>query len=341
MKPIKAMTTSARRPHTAKQAGLTLLELLVAMTLGLLIVLAAAAALLVSRQGFFAVDAASQLRDNARYAQSIVQRVGVQAGFKNINMLVPPPPEDPANPFEPSVFGINNAKRSTSTAWDAGSTWGTSDAGKNSDILVLRAHVSTTTGEVGSPSDGSMIDCLGEAPPVTSELDGGFFNILHVQASSAGEPALMCTRAAAGGGFEAQPLVQGVESFQVLYGVDNVVPNTAPTGATDSVPDRYLRADQLTVTGNDAATYANWRRVRSLRIGMVLRSQPGSAVDTASQTFYPLGTSRSSASGAIGSAFAHATNDPGTVFTPPVDRRLRQVVTFTVHLRNFQDLEPR
>ena len=340
MKPIKAMTTSARRPHTAKQAGLTLLELLVAMTLGLLIVLAAAAALLVSRQGFFAVDAASQLRDNARYAQSIVQRVGVQAGFKNINMLVPPPPEDPANPFEPSVFGINNAKRSTSTAWDAGSTWGTSDAGKNSDILVLRAHVSTTTGEVGSPSDGSMIDCLGEAPPVTSELDGGFFNILHVQASSAGEPALMCTRAAAGGGFEAQPLVQGVESFQVLYGVDNVVPNTAPTGATDSVPDRYLRADQLTVTGNDAATYANWRRVRSLRIGMVLRSQPGSAVDTASQTFYPLGTSRSSASGAIGSAFAHATNDPGTVFTPLVDRRLRQVVTFTVHLRNFQDLEP-
>ena len=340
MKPIKAMTTSARRPHTAKQAGLTLLELLVAMTLGLLIVLAAAAALLVSRQRFFAIDAASQLRDNARYAQSIVQRVGVQAGFKNINMLVPPPPEDPANPFEPSVFGINNAKRSTSTAWDAGSTWGTSDAGKNSDILVLRAHVSTTTGEVGSPSDGSMIDCLGEAPPVTSELDGGFFNILHVQASSAGEPALMCTRAAAGGGFEAQPLVQGVESFQVLYGVDNVVPNTAPTGATDSVPDRYLRADQLTVTGNDAATYANWRRVRSLRIGMVLRSQPGSAVDTASQTFYPLGTSRSSASGAIGSAFAHATNDPGTVFTPPVDRRLRQVVTFTVHLRNFQDLEP-
>ena len=340
MKPIKAMTTSARRPHTAKQAGLTLLELLVAMTLGLLIVLAAAAALLVSRQGFFAVDAASQLRDNARYAQSIVQRVGVQAGFKNINMLVPPPPEDPANPFEPSVFGINNAKRSTSTAWDAGSTWGTSDAGKNSDILVLRAHVSTVTGELGSPSDGTIIDCLGEAPPVTSELDGGFFNILHVQASSAGEPALMCTRAAAGGGFEAQPLVQGVESFQVLYGVDNVVPNTAPTGATDSVPDRYLRADQLTVTGNDAATYANWRRVRSLRIGMVLRSQPGSAVDTASQTFYPLGTSRSSASGAIGSAFAHATNDPGTVFTPPVDRRLRQVVTFTVHLRNFQDLEP-
>lgn len=337
---MNPMTHPARRSLSATQSGLTLIELLVAMTLGLLIVLAAAAALLVSRQGFFAVDAASQLRDNARYAQSIVQRVGVQAGFKNIDMLVPPPPEDSANPFEPSVFGINNAKRSTSTTWDGGTTWGTNDAGKNSDILVLRAHVSTRTGAAGSLSDGTMIDCLGEAPPVTSDVDSGFFNIFHIQASSDGEPALMCTREAAGGGFEAQPLVQGVESFQVLYGVDNVVPNTAPTGITDSVPDRYLRADQLTVSGNVPATYANWRRVRSLRIGMVLRSQPGSAVDTASQTFYPLGTSKSSASGTIGSAFAHAANDPGTVFTPAVDRRLRQVVTFTVHLRNSQDLEP-
>ena len=332
------MTTSVRRrPLSTAQAGLTLIELLVAMTLGLLIVLAASAALLVSRQGFFAVDAASQLRDNARYAQNIVQRVGVQAGFKNVFFagaasLNPNP--------EPHVFGINNAKRAESQGWDESSAWGTNDAGKNSDILVLRAQTSSAS-PLSPPSDNTIIDCLGVAPTaLPTDADDRFISILHVQASSDGEPSLMCTREASGGGFEAQPLVQGVESFQVLYGVDNVVPNTAPTGTTDSVPERYLRANQLTVTGNDVATYANWRRVRSLRIGMVLRSQPGSAVDTASQTFYPLGTSKSSASGDVGSAFAHATNDPGSEFTPEVDRRLRQVVTFTVHLRNFQDLEP-
>ena len=99
---MNSMTTSVRRrPLSTAQAGLTLIELLVAMTLGLLIVLAASAALLVSRQGFFAVDAASQLRDNARYAQNIVQRVGVQAGFKNVDMLVPLPPEDPTDPYKP------------------------------------------------------------------------------------------------------------------------------------------------------------------------------------------------------------------------------------------------
>ena len=336
------MTTTSMRPRRRPliQGGLTLVELLVAMTLGLLIVLAASSALLVSRQGFFAVDAASQLRDNARYAQDIVQRVGVQAGFKNIFLMRGSNAASGLDPNPaPHVFGINNAKRAAGAAWDAGSNWGASEAGKNSDILVLRAQTSTAS-EMSAASDGTIIDCLGVAPTaVPTDQNDRFINILHVQASSDGEPALMCTREASGGGFDTQPLVQGVENFQVLYGVDNVVPGTAPTGTTDSVPERYLRANQLTVAGNDVATYANWRRVRSLRIGMVLRSKPGSAVDTASQTFYPLGTSVGSSGGAIGSAFADATNDPGSVFTHAVDRRLRQVVTFTVHLRNFQNLE--
>ena len=335
---MSAMTPFNQTSSQAKkQTGLTLIELLVAMTIGLLIVLAAAAALLVSRQGFFAVDAASQLRDNARYAQDIIQRLGVQAGFKNVFFLI-----GTGSTLEPPhVYGINNAKRtSNSQAWDESNSWGSGDVGKNSDILVLRAQTSTAS-PISTASDGSMIDCLGVAPTaVPTSQDDRFISILHVQPSSSGEPALMCSREASSGGFETQPLVEGVENFQVLYGVDNVTPGTAPSGSTDSVPDRYLRADQLTVAGNTTETYNNWRRVRSIRVGLVLRSQPGSAVETASQTFYPLGTSKSSGSGAIGSAFANATNDPGTIFTPTVDGRIRTAVTFTVHLRNFQNLEP-
>lgn len=331
------MKTAKCVRRSMTQRGLTLIELLVAMTLGLMIVLAAAAALLVSRQGFFAVDAASQLRDNARYAQDIVQRIGVQAGFKNVFFLKG---SGSANE-PPHVYGINNAKRSSNNqAWDESSSWGASDAGKNSDILVLRAQTSTAA-DSSTAADGTMIDCLGVAPTaIPTSQDDRFVSILHVGASGSGEPALMCSRSNTGDApYDTQPLVQGVETFQVLYGVDNVTPGAAPTGSTDSVPERYLRADQLTVSGNTAATYANWRRVRSLRIGMVMRSQPGSAVDTASETFYPLGTSKSSAGGTIGSAFASSANDPGTVFSPTSDKRIRQVVTFTVHLRNYQNLE--
>lgn len=332
---------TARVP-LARQRGMTLVELMVAMVLGLIITLAAVAALLVSRQGFFTVDAASQLRDNARFAQDMVQRIGVQAGFRNVFFMkgggVSSAGLD-ANP-EPDVFGLNNKKRSPGKPWDGGSSWGSGDLGKNSDILVLRTQVSTAN-ESATESDGTMINCLGVAPAaVPTHRDDRFISILHVQAGSDGEPALMCTYEASSGGFASQPLVQGVENFQVLYGVDGVVPGAAgPSLAADSVPERYLRADQLTVAGDEVASYANWRRVRSLRIGMVLRSLPGSAIDTDAQTFYPLGASRASAAtSSPGGAFS-SSSDKQTEFKSPADGRLRQAVTFTVHLRNFQDLE--
>ena len=66
------------------QLGLTLIELLVALVISSVIAIAAIAALVVSRQGFTTVDAASQLRDNARFATDMLQRFGVQAGFRDI-----------------------------------------------------------------------------------------------------------------------------------------------------------------------------------------------------------------------------------------------------------------
>ena len=79
------------------------------------------------------------------------------------------------------------------------------------------------------------------------------------------------------------------------------------------------------------------RRVRSLRIGMILRGASHSAEENAGQRLFPFGTAKASSSGDPGSAMA-SSNDPGTVFDPPADGRLRQGVTFTVHLRNDQGL---
>ncbi|MEG2976211.1 MAG: PilW family protein [Comamonas sp.] len=331
-----------RRQHKL-QHGLTLIELLVAMVLGLLIALAAAAALVVARQGFSNVDAASQLRDNGRFAQDVLQRVGVQVGFKSLQYAATTRPSNTdgvlANP-PPHVFGLNNASRTSGDTWDDGSARTSGSVGYGSDILVLRYQTSMSTKDATAP-DGTVIDCMGIAPTaIPTARDDRLISILHVAVGVDGEPALMCSRSATGAApYDTQPLVSGVENFQVLYGVDGVAPGntTTPiTTAADSVPERYLRADQLTVDGNDTATYANWQRVRSLRIGLVLRGPPGSALDRSSQTFYPLGSAKGSASGTTGSAFS-STNDPNTVFTPAIDGRLRQTVTFTVHLRNFQE----
>ena len=124
--------------------------------------------------------------------------------------------------------------------------------------------------------------------------------------------------------------MRGVENFQVLYGVDG------STAAEPNRADRFLRADQITVAGNALATNNAWRRVRSIRIGMVIRGPAGSSQDMNAQTFFPFGPAVSSTGGAVGSAFV-STNDPGTSFAPTPDGRLRQAVTFTIHLRNFQD----
>ncbi|MFT4243809.1 MAG: PilW family protein [Acidovorax sp.] len=332
-----------RRPAVTRQAGLTLIELLVATAISMLIVLAAATALLISRQGFSNVDAASQLRDRARFAEDILQRLGVQAGHRDIQFVASntPPSTSGLDAVEPNVFGFNNRARSNSHGWSEANTAArtTGSLGYGSDILVLRfqpTRYSTTE----TKTDQGMIDCSGVAPQTpTTDYAERYASVLHVAQSSDGEPALMCTRWAttAGGSADTQPLIHGVENFQVLYGVDGIGPsNSAIPAATsaDSVPERYLRADQLTVS-DAATTTANWQRVRSIRIGMVLRGPLGSAVDKTQQTYYPFGTAKASTTGAAGSMFASA-DDPGTVFQPTADGRLRQVVTFTIHLRNPQ-----
>lgn len=362
-----APTSYQRRPCKPGQSGLTLIELLVAMALGMLIALAAAAALAVARQGFSNVDAASQLRDNGRFVQDLLQRLGAQAGFKSLQYAAT---SKPVNTFgvnsspEPNVYGLNNASRTDANAWNAGTTRTSGTVGYGSDILVLRYQNSsatmgkgnadvdaaaaaaaaaesagTTSTVQGDEGDQTMIDCSGQASTIfPDDRDQRLLSILHVGAGSDGEPSLMCTYIKADGSTASSPLVKGVENFQVLYGVDGIAPgNTAALNPStaDSIPERYLRADQLTIANNTAATYANWQRVRSMRIGMVLRGPLGSAVDTSSQTFYPLGLAKGAANGTAGSAFA-STNDPGTTHTPTADSRLRQVVTFTIHLRNSQ-----
>ena len=311
-----------------------------ALVISTVIAIAALSALTVSQRGFSTVDAASQLRDNSRFAIDLLQRIGVQSGYRDLNYAAAERALNvvgvDANPF-PNVFGVDNA---TPSASDPANTFipRTVGVGFGSDILQMR-YQTTETFPGSGVSDRTTIDCAGVTDnTISTERDNRMTNIIHVGLSQ-GEPSLMCTTVNAALVIgTAQPIVRGVENFQVVYGVDGVVPSTAPVPlTTDGIADRYLRADQLTVPGNPIATNQNWRRVRSIRIGMVMRGSLGTTQGAVAQTYYPLGQGKDSASGTKGSAFALAA-DVGTEFTPPTDSRLRQVVTFTIHLRNAQEL---
>lgn len=320
-----------------QQRGLTLVELMVATVISLIVVLAATSALLLSRQGFTQVDAASQLRDNARYAEEMIQRLAVQAGYRDLIYAATSRPPSTAGMSDewPEIYGFNNrARSSTHKSYEANSTARSSSSeGYGSDILVLRFQ-STASAVHGEKTDTGIIDCAGVAlKDKMIDRYERYSSVLHIGNSNDGEPALMCTRWANAQDIDSasvEPLISGVENFQVLYGVDKkgITPPGSATEVPDSVAEQYLRADQLTVS-DAAQTLANWKSVRSLRIGMVLRAAPGTAVAATNQTLYPFG------SGQAINMFA-SSSDPGTIFTPPNDGRLRQVVTFTVHLRNPQ-----
>lgn len=329
------MNRATQRPRAR---GLTLIELLVALALTSIIVAAASAALLLARRGYASVDAASQLQDNARFAADVVLRTATQGGYLDVGFALQTQSADfklaASSPSVAYVQGYDNALKPTGAVGVNGSRAGgcTRSAGSacanGSDVLVVRAQASARVAGA-TDTDKALINCMGNAidaaPTTRNDL---MVSVFYVDVGSDNEPSLMCsvgTTLAMRPG--TQPVVQGVESFQVLYGVDGVTPHAAPTMASDGVAERYLRADQLVVPGDEAATLTNWQRVRALRIGMVLRGPVGSLQDRSLATvLYPLGMT-------LGSP-----DDTGSIFTAPDDGRLRQTLTFTLHLRNAQPL---
>lgn len=327
-------------------SGFTLVELMVALALTLLLVVVAAASLQVARRGQSGVDATSQLQDNARFAADMVQKIAGQVGYLDADNAV----ETDAGEFTtaaagsapPFVEGYDdaivstgasgavaalgvNGSRSTGCAAAAGSA-----CSNGSDILVLRSQANARW-PGSSKTDGTMLDCMGDSIDVVpADRTQTSVSVLHLRVGSDGEPALMCSVGTTKDAVTTlagtpQPIVQGVENFQVLYGVDGVLPNIRPSGPGDAVAERYLRASQMVVPSDAEGTRLNWQRVRALRIGMVLRGPPDSAQDRSARiTFFPLGEAMS------------ATEDAGSRFVPSPDGRLRQTLTFTVYLHNRQ-----
>jgi type IV pilus assembly protein PilW len=353
-----------------KQAGFTMVELLVALGLSSLIALAAIAALVVSRQGFSSVDATSQLRDNARFTTDTLRRLIVQAGhldpqFASQTRVGEFPTAGAAAVLTPYVTGVDNAlvitgnlpdittayrPRPTATVAQRKCTSGTDTGCANgSDVLILR-YQTAAQNPGGTVSDGSIIDCTGGADSsVPTTKTDAVVSIFHVAVGANGkEPSLYCSYFSASTlTWVSSPVIQGVESFQVLYGIDGFTTavNTTFTGPQDTVPDKYVRASDLVVgTADSANTYSNWRRVRSLRIGLILRGSPNSNALRGGSIakICPLGVNPDAATTCIDESGSESPS-MGAEFPRkdaaviPDDGRLRQSVTFTVFLRNVQN----
>jgi type IV pilus assembly protein PilW len=282
--------------------GFSLIELMVALALSGLIALAAMASLSVARQGFSSVDASSQLRDNARFVTETIQRVVVQAAFQDTSFAA----ANNTSSFisvggvnvTPNILGGNNQLLKIASTTDTlslgadlvsrvGASLGDSNCtnvddtacSNGSDVLIVRYQTSAVA-PGSTVADGAMVNCAGLAEnTVPSSAGERMTSVFHVaKPANSTEPALMCSYFdRSTNAWASVPLVEGVESFQVLYGLDGAIgaPNTAFTVSNpDGVADRFLNASQMVVAGDpdSAASYGNWMRVRSVRIGLYYRA---------------------------------------------------------------------
>ncbi|MBX3657894.1 MAG: PilW family protein [Ramlibacter sp.] len=321
------MRNDRLRPHhlsrsAIRSSGLTLVELLVAMVLMGLVTLATVTLYSVSSSSYRTTDASQELDDNARFAFEVIGQAIRQAGYQEFSPkglddvtggnVYPTSCSSATIPFIPCpIIGANNAKVASVTNIDDFGT--TNNGGVNaSDTLGVTFAGSSKLSNV-TVADGSILDCQGVAQPTpqTSGTGQGLQNSglglsLFWVTTSASEPELSCISISSSGVRNSQPLVRGVETFQVMYGLDT---------DGDGVANRWVSAQSV----------SNWMLVRAVRVGLVLRSAPGSSQGTApsSTNLYPLGQD-----------FTGPSAETGLIFTPPNDTRMRRAYATTYLLRN-------
>ncbi len=297
------------------ERGISLVELMVALALGLVVVLMAMLAFGGNRQLFVAESEARTVEESLRFAAFVVRRTVRQAGYADRAA------GDSAvaagnDPFDLDIVGARNTRVGAS-----GESYGKHGArGVNdSDSLLVRFAGSSRIDDDGNATeaDGTMVDCMGFAQSApgagTATPADRAWSIFHVAEAADGEPELYCKyRGDRGGSFRSEPLARGIEVFRVLFGRDL---------DGDGTPEQWLDAEQLDALATASSLgHAAWRQVVALRIGMVARSaRPGRWPPPEEAQLHPLGP-----------------EFPSARFRPAADGRLRRVMSFTVALRNSQ-----
>lgn len=298
------------------QHGFTLLELLIAVLIGSIVIAVVGSLFLANSNTFRAVDDASRLQENGRFALQTISRIARQAGFipADILQIVSDSPNDAyALPSLDTVAGARFVA-------------GRNGVGPNgSDTLALAFQAS---------QNGQIVDCSGAQRSQASVLPSTAIaalprpitNIFFVAAASSGSGnSLWCREDVNGAEIARFELINNVESFQVLYAVDALIPIAAPIPGGPTVV-RNFSADYVTSANN--LTPDTFNNVLGIQVALVLRGAERSTLDKArvSNKLQPFGASYPGANGdSDGREYAISSAD---------ELRTFRVITSTINLRN-------
>ncbi|MES2118841.1 MAG: PilW family protein [Pseudomonadota bacterium] len=310
-----------------QQEGMALAEVMVAMALGMLVVLLACGMLVLANGTYRLHSENVWLNDGGRYALDIIGQAVRQSAYVNWDNDTAPAAYDPAASAPIAGLDAHSLGRSST-----GIEFPLAPVANGSDVLALRFGGSGA----GVNGDGSAVNCAGFGVTDSHAADARGWSIFYVANDAEGEPELRCKyRSASGWGADA--IVRGVESFQVLYGIDMDTP-------PDGVPDTYLNASAinaldagLALTGDtpdeqqrDRNRKTYWKRVRTVKVALLLRGDGHTRPDGL-PAVYDL----------FGAAYAdgHAGDDPGVrvaeqAMAPALQQRARRLFVALFLLRN-------
>lgn len=302
-----------------RQRGFGISEVMIALVVGMLVTLTASAMLVGAGGNFQHHGAHARLNDNGRFALELIGQALRQGSF--VNLADGAAPDDES---EPMVSGLDAASVSRSSP-DIGTPLG--NAVNGSDVLALRF-----SGSGGGTGDGSALNCAGFAEAYSSTPA---WSIFYVAVSEDGEAELRC-KYKGDSSWSADAIVRGVDSFQVLYGLDTDTP-------PDGTPNRYLNASAilaldaaLALEGGTPAEQAadlrrktHWKRVASLRVSLLLHGERSSR-QAAGDMVYRLFGPGYGASGDAGTVLDEAQ------WPAELRQRARRLFEATYAVRNVQ-----
>lgn len=152
---------------------------------------------------------------------------------------------------KPRVFGLDDASLA------ARSDMSSDKSGPGllgSDVIMVRYAGVDTAGN-------APLNCAGMPVPAGADDQGS--SVFYVARGPNGEGELRCKYRTASG-WDSEALLQGVESFQALYGLDR---------DGDGLPEQYQRASAIAAeigSGKSGATL--WNQIVAVKIALLMRS---------------------------------------------------------------------
>ena len=228
-----------------KQKGLSLIELLVAMFIGLFLLVGITTSYLSSKKTSIQRDHLSILEDNGRIALEVLSDTLKHTGYRSTNVVG----LDSKFIFDrPDVESCGTGEQNI----------------RNPNIFPAAPNLSTENGGGDDPDSIGVVylgdaslstDCTGQPLQVACQvgspvsLDASkIFNTFFVE-----DEELKCSGSRS---LESQPIAEGVENMQILYGID-------VDGDDDRTVDRYVNA---------ADVGGLWESVVSIQVAILVRT---------------------------------------------------------------------